>query len=147
MLETIETRFGNAIDRLFDTPEARARAPQTAAWPAFLHSTMSRSGFYRPPAGYAERPVVYVRVNAGRWLTDCPFPNCNSAQHASRHDHWFYCARCHNEHVGHVLIPVVWPLEPDAIEQHLLKYRPLPDARNWEPHETLADLKGQDGVG
>lgn len=137
-IETIESRWGQSIDLMFGTPEAQAFLPDPSVWVAYLNVGAARVGHFRPPLGKAATPVVEVHVNCGVWQTVCPF--CPSAQHASRDDHWFYCARCHNEAAGQMLIPVVWPeKECDQIEELLLE-RVHVDLRSWEPQQTPDDL-------
>lgn len=125
---------------MFDTPESQQFAPDPSVWVAYLNAGAALVGHFRPPLGRVSEPVVDVHVNSGVWQTMCPF--CPSAQHASRDDHWFYCARCHNEAVGQMLVPVAWPSDPGAIESILLEVAHTP-MRNWEPQEPVADLEAQ----
>lgn len=137
-IETIETRWGQSIEFMFGTPEAQALVPDPSVWVAYLNVGAARVGHFRPPLGRVEEPVVEVHVNCGVWQTVCPF--CPSAQHASRDDHWFYCARCHNEAVGLMLIPVAWPAEEVEVIEGLLLERDHVDLRSWEPEQATADL-------
>jgi hypothetical protein len=138
-IKTIETRFGQAIERMFDTPETAPLAPPPHLWPAYLHSTSSNSGYYRAPNGTSAQPAVQVRVNHGSWQTPCPF--ClHSAQHASKTDRWFYCGTCHNSANDYRAIPVEWPSNISAVEALLLE-RPNRENRNWLPYETVTDLE------
>lgn len=71
-----------------------------------------------------------MRVNHGRWLTDCP--HCGSGIMTGRgweEARCFECGACTR---------VVWPAEIDGIEA-LLRMRPIPN-RNWEPGERLRVL-------
>lgn len=77
-------------------------------------------------------------VRQGRWLVICPW--CASAQNASTEDHRFFCIECSNGAVDGKWITVVWPDEREDIET-LLGNRPLPSQRNWEPPETLDELR------
>ena len=140
MLETIETRWGMGVARIFDTPEARKRRPDPSVWPAFLHPELALAHVFEPPLGYAAGPTVAARVNHGVWQACCPF--CPSAQHASLEDPWFYCARCHNESAGRLMLPVALPSDAAAIDE-LLSARPNEANRNWEPWETVADLAAE----
>ena len=122
---------------MFDTPESEPLKPAPHLWPAFLYPHESRRGYFAPPTGVSDAHIVFVRANHGRWITNCLW--CNSAQEASRNDRLFYCAKCQNEPIGNATVRVEWPDEPDAIEALLLE-RPFRENRNWEPHESVADL-------
>lgn len=139
-IQTIESRWGQSIERMFDTPESLTFRPDPSVWPAYLNAGAALVGHFRPPVGKTDAFSVDVRVNHGVWQTVCPF--CPSAQHASRDDPWFYCARCHNEAVGLHAIPVVWPDEHEAIGDLLLDVAHL-DMRNWEPGETAREIETQ----
>lgn len=136
-LQTIETRWGQAIDRMFDSPEARVLMPAPSLWPAFLNPTEAAIGSFRPPEGKTNDVIVIVRINHGVWQAVCPF--CPSAQHASREDPWFYCAVCHNEAIGFKAAPIAWPVDHEELGALLLEVR-QPALRNWEPDETVADI-------
>lgn len=130
-LITCETRWQQAANRLF-----RGATPPPSLWPLLILNPDPIL-----PVGRAKTPAVEVRVNHGVWQTVCPF--CGSAQHASAADRVFYCAACCNHDTGNHTVPVKWPRDPDAIEQQLAE-RPLPRQRNWEPGETLRDLRRED---
>jgi hypothetical protein len=136
-IQTIESKFGQAVLRMFDTPESEALRPPPHTWPAYLYSAESRRGFYAPPQGTRDQPTVYARVNHGRWQTACPF--CSTVQDASPADRWLYCAICHNGAVDGASVPVAWPDDKDEIERLLLQ-RPLRDNRYWSSHESVAQL-------
>jgi protein-arginine kinase activator protein McsA len=85
--------------------------------------------------------VVEVRFNHGVWQTGCPF--CGSAQHAAETVRLFYCAVCMNHDVGNRTVPAKWPRNAAAVEEQLGR-RPFPRQRNWEPGETIRDLKRED---
>lgn len=101
-------------------------------------------GFAAPPlTEVADTPAIPARVNANRWIVDCP--DCNGAEFV-----WtegplvMLCAGCWNAAVGHQWRPVLLP-DPDAraaIEAILLA-RPMPATRNWEPWESIAELAGE----
>lgn len=79
---------------------------------------------------------ILARVEHGRWLVDCPF--CASAQFACRDDPRFFCVACLNEQAGALWIRVLWPPDPQAIED-VLRSRLTVNA-NWHPSESVADL-------
>jgi len=97
-IQTIETRWGQSIERMFDTPESQAFRPDPHVWPAYLNPGASVVGHFRPPEGKSDSIAVRVRINHGVWQIVCPW--CPSAQHASRDDPWFFCARRNNDQVG-----------------------------------------------
>lgn len=142
VIETVESRWGQSIERMFDTPESQVFAPDPSVWVAYLNAGAATVGYFRPPLGRLKAPVVEVRINHGVWQTVCPF--CPSAQHASKDDQWFYCARCHNEAAGQMLIPVIWPKEHGPVEELLVNV-PEIAMRNWEPGETVAVIAEQIG--
>lgn len=89
------------------------------------------------------RAVVYF--NWGRWVADCPDPDCNNAEEFGRglRDVIMVCANCKQSWKPD------WPAERNAIEQTLAA-RPVPGTRNWWPSETVADLvreNVENGVG
>lgn len=96
-----------------------------------------------PPAGLAPTPVAVAHVNHGRWLAECPFERCASAQYASRADRRFFCVECSNAGTG-MWVAVAWPAETEltAIEA-ALSARPDRRSRNWAPPETVADLAAE----
>lgn len=139
-----EERFGPSLDHMLTAPHLhgldQSKAEAIAKNPHLLPF------FFHPPEGQkfvvpakAHQPTVTPVVRRNRWVVLCPFPGCSSAQHASRKDHWFFCAHCLNAAVGSRSIPVIWPKEASEIEA-LLERRPFVVNRNWEPHETIADL-------
>lgn len=90
-----------------------------------------------------------ARVDAGRWIAECP--DCHDAQYvwtAEAHP-LFLCVTCFNATVGRRWRPVLIPSERAAIEA-ALEPRPMPHNRNWTPGETVADLRAenrQHGIG
>jgi len=107
------------------------------------------------PTGLAEGPLAEARVDHGRWVVDCPFPGCNSAQFASKTDHRFFCVDCSGP--DRLWVPVVWPddIELAAIEA-ALSLRPEISTRSWESPgwrarrgvspETVADLLAENAA-
>jgi hypothetical protein len=80
-------------------------------------------------------------VNWGRWVANCPAPDCSNAEHYGVDGGYpgglgrevFRCSYCG------LLCPVQWPPLTADIER-LLVMRPVPATRNWLPGETLLDL-------
>lgn len=93
------------------------------------------------PGALAEGPRAIAYVNQGRWVVDCPFEGCASAQLCSPEDPRFFCAECFNRKVDQQWVPVRFPPARSlaAIEREL-EVRPDPETRNWFPHETVRDL-------
>lgn len=79
-------------------------------------------------------------VNHGRWLVDCPF-GCGSAQYASRDDRRFWCTECDNSGTGE-WVAVDWPDDVASIDD-ALSVRSDRRTANWEPAETIDELKAQ----
>lgn len=105
------------------------------------------------PAAIAERPVGFARnveavayVNRGRWVADCPFGRCGSAQVVSPADPRYFCPTCLNANSG-AFAPVVFPPAKKlaAIELALSK-RPDPANRNWWPHESVRQLRDENDL-
>lgn len=89
------------------------------------------------PKGKATSPELYVRVDHGRWIVDCPV-GCVGAEFGNPIDHWFWCTSCFNSGSGYKLLPVRWPENKDEIAR-LLVFRPL-ENQNWNPGESAAML-------
>jgi len=96
---------------------------------------------------------VQARINHGRWLVDCP--GCNSALVVDLSEPVYMCVECANAANDGRWLQVTLPRNRKAIEAELLK-RPFgrnpADAptRNWEPGETVADLRRENaehGIG
>ena len=82
--------------------------------------------------------------NWGRWVADCPRPDCSSAEHAGDEGGAvggltglaFHCSHCG------LVCSASWPANVDDIER-ILAQRPVPSTRNWRPGETLHDLMAE----
>ena len=91
------------------------------------------------PEKVARGPVVLAEVNHGRWVVDCPDPDCTSAQLAAREDPRFLCVSCLNERTAAgAWLPVAWPEQVDDIEA-VLRERDTVNA-NYRAGETVAVL-------
>lgn len=88
-------------------------------------------------------PIAHAYVSHGRWIVECPFEGCLSAQYASKIDHRNFCIECDNGGTDK-WVTVVWPSEIDlaAIEAALLA-RPATQTRNWLPDEPVANLAAE----
>lgn len=101
------------------------------------------------PSQVLSSPVAEAYVNHGNWMIDCPF-GCNSAQHASRKDHRFFCVECDSGGTNS-WVRVSWPDEDEtAAIEAALGVRPEIPTRNWltanmraashQPPEAVLDL-------
>lgn len=97
------------------------------------------------PSGAVSVSVkVTARVNAGRWITDCPDPDCNGAEYVSFDSPVFFCCECRNARWGHDLLSVTVPTPKKRRDiEAYLRARPAPGTRNWRPEETVADLRDE----
>lgn len=103
-------------------------------------------------------PVV-ARIDYGRWLVDC---SCKSSMYVDPSEPLFFCPSCGNIEVKGAARKVLFPENLEAIEKEVLK-RPVQEpvkmspsntalnsrplypglARNWNPGETVEDLREQ----
>lgn len=98
------------------------------------------------PSGKVARgaaPLAVARINTGRWIVDCPF--CAGAELWDEETGLFFCFSCRNAAAAGDYLRVQIP---DAgvramVEEHLTRERPF-KARNWNPGETVDDLRRQD---
>lgn len=92
----------------------------------------------------AKAEPLVARVHQNMWIVDCP--DCGSAAMCWFDDdsgaaHPFMCDNCLNNSVDNRWRPVAAPTaaERRGIES-VLQARPVPQTRNWYPHESLVDL-------
>ena len=107
-------------------------------WRIFFQETISRHlRRHRLPVSLdtADTEPLTAFVNAGRWIVKC---ECGGAEEAWE-EKLFFCFSCLNNGHGHKLRPVEFPEQRAEIEA-LLARRPLMN-RNWNPGETVKDLK------
>jgi len=97
--------------------------------------------------------VAVVYVNHGRWVVDCPNPDCFHAYRAlGRGGRQIAKIRCRGgagrvlgrPHLRHkrgcgLAFELEWPDDKQDIEQ-ILALRPAKANRNWRPPETVATL-------
>ncbi len=127
-----------AEDKFHPHPELPALSPPERIlarfWPAFSFAGL--------PEGLDTQHPAYAQVRQGRWVVECPNPQCPAAQLASRQDHRFFCVTCENFHVGNQWVPVLWPDDWREIEA-VLGRRPVRSTRNWLPGETVELLRDE----
>jgi hypothetical protein len=93
----------------------------------------------RPTTHVHTSSALYAYVNAGRWIVRCP--DCGSCEYIWPDSPLFLCSNCFNVTVNGQWRPVVIPKEKARIDD-LLAWRPIFN-RNWEPEETIKQLKAE----
>lgn len=93
-----------------------------------------------PPPTHIARDelAVYVRVDHGRWVADCP---CGSAQLACMTDLRLFCVDCGNAHADGRWVKTIWPTSTVEIDR-VLSLRPLP-YQNWTADESVPQLRAE----
>jgi hypothetical protein len=125
-LQTLEGRFGHAEHRLIAAQNPSSFGDRTL-----------------PTGAVALGIAVAGHVNHGRWIADCPDPDCGGAELVSFDNPYLFCCECRNAHVQHDLIPVKLP-KPGVrgeIEAYL-RARPDVASRNWSG-EKVAVLRDE----
>mgnify|MGYP005819423313 CR=1 FL=1 len=90
-----------------------------------------------PPATTAISAVpVLARLDAGRWLADCPL-GCRGAEKVSQADPFFLCLSCDS---GEQWWLVEFPVNIKAIEREVVKRADV-HSWAWLPGESLAALR------
>jgi hypothetical protein len=70
-----------------------------------------------------KRYSVHARIDAGRWIADCPI--CSRSNYVDPSDPIFYCFGCGNQGSG-MFVPVLFPDEETRTEiENLLLARPI----------------------
>lgn len=111
-------------------------------WAAWRYAKPGMGRGYIPPPGATALPVAHAFVNAGRWMTQCPF-GCGSAQVISETDRFWYCVTCANYSANGHSIPIMWPAADFCIAlEDLLIERPA-IFQNWVPGETLEQIQAE----
>lgn len=91
------------------------------------------------PTELASAPVALAYVNHGKWVINCPFKPCSSAQDAARGDHRFFCVQCDSGGTGQ-WVSVRWPDDAEVLAiDAALGVRPQVPTRNWLPPEMRAE--------
>lgn len=95
-------------------------------------------------------PAAVARIDHGRWIADCPDPNCDpsgSGRGAMAVDesHFFMCGNCFNRAAGGYWLTVEWPDDDDKHSaEAILTERPHAVMQTWHPkRESMADLVGE----
>ncbi len=74
--------------------------------------------------------TILAYLNHGRWVVDCPDPDCGGAAIAGD---LFVCENCKR------IAPIEWPKRKSLIDE-ITAVRPVPGTRNWTPGEPVIDL-------
>jgi len=90
--------------------------------------------------GYDEGPPLKAYINHGKWLVKCECGGCEKVWEEG----WMMCRACLNTAHGHRYRQTVFPRIRKAIEMLLIQ-RPLAN-RNWQPGETLVQLKAENKI-
>lgn len=90
-------------------------------------------------------PTVRAYVSWGRWVADCP-TDCGGALLVTPADPLYFCPHC-----GSGWHRLVFPgtVRRRAIEQLLMRrplVRGMPNYRNWQTHETVAQLVAENAA-
>ena len=82
--------------------------------------------------------TVLARIDAGRWLADCP-AGCGGAEMVSAADPIFLCIACGSDDRWW---PVTFPSNRAAIEAEIIKRADV-NGWAWTPGETVAQLRAE----
>jgi hypothetical protein len=116
----------------------------------FIAAYARRAQITLPPMdGISDTDPLAARVDAGRWIVECP--DCHDAQYVwpDEPEPLFMCVSCFNTRADGAWRRVAIPAERVAIEAMLLE-REMPITRGWVPGETADDLRAENvahGIG
>ena len=98
------------------------------------------------PLIHEAKGSAVARIVHGRWIVQCPnVGNCNEATVVSKRAPHFICNLCGSPENDGQWYNVAFPADARLIEAELLK-RGRRQNRNWEPHETLDDLRRENAA-
>lgn len=127
----------NIFFSLAEVPQLRYR--NWEEWSTrFILRHMLRHGIQAK--GISDAPAMGAIIRQGKWLVLCENPKCTGAEKVWE-EGLIMCCSCLNGHAGHQFLKTSFPPERTAIEA-MLEFRVV-DARNWEPPETVEDLRTQ----
>ena len=98
----------------------------------FIQATLIRIGLPPVKDWQIKGAPILARIEHGRWIADC---ECRGAEFVDPEWPVFVCCSC-----GAGPRPVAFPGDRHQIESELMK-RPVRPNRNWNPGETVADLR------
>lgn len=102
---------------------ARDGCKDHRAWILKLSEHMRRRNQLDTPfTGKVSGEVVEARIDAGRWMADCPV--CGGVEYVDPDEQVFYCFQCGNREVNGDGRPVVFPEAREQIEK-LVMTRPV----------------------
>lgn len=111
------------------------------------HPAWVRVAHLVPPANAptADAPAAAARVNAGRWIADCP--DCNGAEFVWLANPRLWCVGCRNAALGGAWRAVTVPSAEDrAAIEAALAVRANPAHRNWQEPETVENLLAENAA-
>lgn len=96
-----------------------------------------------PTNAVAEVVPAIARVEHGRWIVDCPF--CRGAEFFNATSGLFFCCGCRNAQVDNSYLAVLAPDAKTRAEIALVLCEDVDrdEWRNWNPTETVDDLRRQ----
>lgn len=92
----------------------------------------------RPVPTLVSKTAVKARLDAGRWIADCPM-GCGGAEKVSQADPVFLCLSCGSDEMWW---PVAFPRAIRAIEEEVAKRGDV-HGWAWNPGEGLATLRAE----
>lgn len=112
-----------------------------AAWLPLIELT-DRGRRWVEPVGIADAPVARARVDAGRWIAECPL--CNVPSWVTWRDPRLWCVTCENTAVAGRWVHVEFPADEVREEcERVLRVRP-PHHQFWTPGvEDVIALMGE----
>lgn len=122
---------------------------QRVSLPRFINLHLVKGGLPPAPSIEENQGEVNAIINQGRWLVECPTPDCGGALIVSEQTPFFFCPYCANESNGGKWCKVAFPppAQKREIEALLLKRPARRDFeafhRNWRPGETLTQLRAE----
>jgi len=96
------------------------------------------------PSETATDVSVVPYINRGRWIVECPEPDCYSAIVVTKAEPRFLCTRCALPSTGGKWVPIAFPEAAEIEEgERTLLQRPSVGRMDWDRHkgETLVDLQ------
>ena len=99
---------------------------------------MTMDGLSPQGRSFHESDILMAEVIRGEWIITCPNRDCGRRELAFE-ERWFMCLLCYNSQANHCVLPTSFPADRKAIDR-LLDFRPEPN-RNWDHHESVADLQ------
>lgn len=101
-----------------------------------------RNAKLSPMSEVTEAFQVLAYVNHNMWKANCNNDGCSGCEFVWPDEPLFQCCACWNRDVDGAWKRVVLP--PDALViESVLRARPHPRTRNWDPDQTVDDIKAE----